>query len=199
MVNRLFLLVAVVVLSATFSLVTPSLAAAQMGGGRGGHGGSGRQSPSQGTDTTADDFHKAVALQATDEQRTQFQTAAKRAEAATKLAEELQQRVAQPAELPNYASQAAALKASIDNSKSAMDVFLGGFDKEQSSGLKVPVKKLNKARTDVDSKWKAVSRELERTNVDGRKLSVSANDLVRALADFRSRQSALGTEMGIQD
>jgi chromosome segregation ATPase len=196
-VNRFLLLVMAVLV-----LASPGALTAQMGGGHGGSGRSsgGRQSPAPGDNSTAaDDFHKAIALQATDDQRAQFHMAEKHTDAARKLAEDLRQSIGQPEKSPDYQTQAAKLKASIDNAQSATHAFLQGFDKGQTSGLKDPIKKLNKAGGNLESAWKSVSRELEQSKANHQKLSAAADELVRALTDFRSRQAALGDAMGIQD
>lgn len=189
---------------ALFVLASPVALTAQMGGGRGGggRGGSGGRSttPGNGDTSAADDFHKAVALQASDEQREQFQTAAKNTAAARKLAlklgEDLRPSNGEPAPSPNQPTQA-ALKTSIDSAMSTTHAFVESFDKEQTSGLKDPLKKLNKAGENVESKWKAVTRDLEKPKANA-KLSGGADELVRALDEYASRQTALGTQMGIQ-
>ncbi len=196
----------VVLMLAAFVLASPAALTAQMGGRGGGRGGSGGQStmPGSGDNAAADDFHRAVALQATDDQRAQFQTVGKNTATARKLAlqlvEDLRQSVGKPAASPNQQAQAAALKTAIDNATNATHVFLESFDKEQTSGLKDPIKKLNKAGENVESKWKALTRELEKPQANGNdpKLSGAADELVRALDEYASRQAALGTQMGIQ-
>lgn len=138
-------------------------------------------------------------MQATPAQRAQLHEAAKRVETAKNLAAALSHGATATAEQSTIPAQGVALRAALDASNSANDEFLKSFSKAQVDGLKSSIKKLSKVGANVGARGKAVERELTQTKINSQRLSATAEELARALADFRLRQAALGTEMGIQD
>ena len=72
------------------------------------------------------------------------------------------------------------------------------FSAPQKSGLKDITKKLDKANSDVTKGSKALTRDLERSQIAGQQISGVAEKLDKALGDLQTRQLAIAKEMGIQ-
>ena len=68
----------------------------------------------------------------------------------------------------------------------------------QKSGLKEITKKLDKANSDVTKGNKALTRDLERSQIADQQISGVAEKLDKALGDLQTRQLAIAKEMGIQ-
>jgi hypothetical protein len=166
---------------------------------RGGHG-AGRPSTgaSNPTPNTSDmtDFNRAIALQATPDQVAQFQQLNKSTETASKEAQNL----IQPSETttrPN-SSRYTDLSDVVDEAQTNVQHFVSSFSTAQQSGLKPQIKKLGKADSDVSKQSKALAQELERSQIDYKKLIIFTEKLDKALTGFRTELVDLGKEMGIQ-
>jgi chromosome segregation ATPase len=192
-VKRLRLLVVGIAL-----LLSPFAIMAQRGAGRGGRSAGAGPASAPTTDPTVASVSRAIAAQATKEQQGQFQSAAQSADTAIKLAESLQAGLAKADESFNYSEPLKALEAALDRTKREDEAFLQGFSKIQASEWKDSIKTLKKAAGDVDSKWKAFNRSMERGKNGRQKLSEGATELLQALANLRRQQQALGANMGIQ-
>ena len=176
-------------------LVCPSTLLAQ----RGGHG-SGRPSTvaSNPTASTGDmnDFNRAIALQATPDQVAQFQQLDKSTEAASEQAQNL-------IRAPNNASTRNSsrytdLSDAVDEAQTNIQHFVSSFSSAQQSGLKPLIKKLGKAESDVSKQSRALAQELERSQIDGKKLAAVTEKLDKSLTGFRTELVDIGKEMGIQ-
>jgi hypothetical protein len=189
-VNRLTWLVCGIVL-----LLNPHPLLAQH---RGGHGaGAGR--PAAGASTTDDlkDFKRAIALQATPDQVTQFQRLTKSTQAARKNTQDLLQ-LAENVSKPDLFHYMDPLTSAVEQAQTDNEQFLQSFSGVQKSGLKDVTKKLGKANSDVTKQSKALARGLGHSGIDARQIAGVAEKLDKALSDFQTRQLAVGTEMGIQ-
>ncbi|MGC1438525.1 MAG: hypothetical protein WA847_21710, partial [Terriglobales bacterium] len=68
----------------------------------------------------------------------------------------------------------------------------------QQSGLKPKIKKLGKADSDVSKQSKVLAQELERSQINDKKLVAVTEKLGQALTGFRRELIDLGKDMGIQ-
>jgi len=174
-------------------------AIAQYGGG-GGHRHGGGSSPSGPTaDTKNGDlkgFERAVALQATPDQISQFQRLTASTQVARKRAQELLELSAKGNKL-NWINSTYPLTNGLEETQSESDKFLGSFSKEQEDGLKKLAKKLRKSDSEVGSQSKTLSQDVERQSDEH--IIAALQKLEKALADFQSQQLAIAAEMGIQD
>ena len=165
---------------------------------RGGHGaGAGR--PSTGASNTDDlkDFKRAIALQATPDQVTQFQRLTKSTQAARKGAQDLLQ-LAEDTSKPDLLHYTNPLTSTVEQAQTDNEQFLQSFSAVQKSGLKDATKKLGRANSDVTKQSKALTRELGHSGIEAKQIAGVVEKLDKALGDFQTRQLAVGTEMGIQ-
>jgi hypothetical protein len=182
-------------------LASPSRALAQHGGG-GGHGkptGGGGAGRAAGVNEKDDlkDFHRAMAVQATAQQRAAFASVAQAAQAASEQLQafrELLRKV--PASSP-LSDRATSLDQAIEEARTGNKNFLGSFSSAQKSGLKDIAKKLGKTDSDLAKQIKALDQIVQTTKSESERISNSAANLDKALASFQNEQLALGREMGI--
>jgi hypothetical protein len=64
--------------------------------------------------------------------------------------------------------------------------------------LKTWKKKVEKADSGVDKRWKALNQDIARQKVEDNRMAPDADKLERALAKFGTEQWSLGKKMGIQ-
>jgi murein L,D-transpeptidase YcbB/YkuD len=193
--NRSLVLLCQIVL-----LMCPSTLLAQRGGHSAGHPATGASNPTPNTSDISD-FNRTIALQATPDQIAQFQQLNKSTEAASKEAQNFIQhaedRSPENASTPN-SSRYADLSDTVDEAETNIQRFVGSFSSAQQSGLKPQIKKLSKADSDVSKQRKALSKELERSQIDDKKLAAVTERLDKSLTGFRTELVDLGKEMGIQ-
>ncbi len=186
-------------------LASPSRTLAQRGGG-GGHGmptGAGTGTGLASGVSDKDDlknFHQAMAVQATDEQRAAFaklaqytQDASDRLKAFRGLLQEV------PASSP-LSDRATTLDQAIEQARASNKNFIASFSSKQKSGLKDIAKKLEKADSDLDKQVKTLDQIVQIVHTsksDGEPIASSAASLAKELATFQDEQLALGREMGI--
>ena len=187
-------------------LAIPRSVLAQHGGGGGGRGmtGTGVSAGRPGGVSEKDDlkdFHEAIAMQATDEQRATFAKVAQYTQAASdqlKSFRELLQKA--PASSP-LSEPATTLDQAIAQARASNQNFLASFSAKQKSGLKDTAKKLEKADSDLDKQIKALDQVIQTSKPDSESktepIASSAATLDKALASFQSEQLALGREMSI--
>jgi len=183
-------------------LTSPRTMLAQHGGG-GGHGiptgaggGSGRPAGVSEKDDLKD-FHRAMALQATAEQRAAFAKVALYAQAASDRLQAFRESLPKvPASSP-LADRETALDQAIEKARAGNQNFLTSFSSAQKSGLKDFTKKLAKADSDLDKQVKTLDQIVQTTKPAGEQIANSAASLDKALASFQNEQLALAREMGI--
>jgi hypothetical protein len=145
-------------------------------------------------------FHQAMAVQATDEQRAAFAKLAQYTQAASdrlKGFRELLQKVSASSPLSDRAT---SLDQAIEQARASNKNFLASFSSKQKSGLKDIAKKLEKADSDLDKQVKALDQIVQivqTSKSDGEPVASSAASLAKELATFQDEQLALGREMGI--
>jgi hypothetical protein len=173
----------------------PSTLLAQRGGHSAGGPSTGASNPTPNT-SDMNDFNRAIALQATPDQIAQFQQLNKSTEAASKEAQNLVQ-PSKNASTPN-SSRYTDLSDTVDETQTDIQHFVSSFSSAQQSGLKPQIKKLSKADSDVSKQSKALAKELERSQIDDKKLAAITEKLDKSLTGFRTELIDLGKEMGIQ-
>jgi hypothetical protein len=142
------------------------------------------------------DFNRAIAVQATPDQVGRFQQLTRSTEAARKEAQSLIQH-ASNTNKPD-SSRYADLSDAVKEAQSNNQQFVMSFSTPQRSGLKPQTKKLSKADSDVSKQCKALTQELARSGIDGKKIANVVDRLDKALTDFQTGQIEIGKEMGIQ-
>jgi len=208
-------------------LLSPGRALAQRGGGGGG-GGHGMSTGISGgvvgnrPDAVSDkdelkNFHRAMAIQATAEQRAAFAKVAQYTQTAidqlkafpesqpktpasspptTASAVDASTKVAF-AKDPFARDRATALDQAIQNARGSSQNFLSSFSAQQKSGLQDSTKKLEKADSELDRQIKTLNQILQTSKPDSEQISNSSAALDKALASFQNEQLALGKEMSI--
>jgi hypothetical protein len=179
-----------------FLLVT-SIALAQR---RGGRGGGGKSNPTGVGDTEspeAKEITRAAALQARPDQVEQFQQLTKSDQLAHENVQTLLQH-ASPTDKPDLFHLTKSLSDSVDEAQTENQRFVQSLSDPQKSGLKELTKKLAKASSELTKENNALNKELERSKVNDSQIVEVVKRLDKALADFQSKQAAIGSEMGIQ-
>jgi hypothetical protein len=184
-----------VLLSQIVLLMCPSTLLAQRGGHGVGRPSTGASNPTPNTSDMTD-FNRAIALQATPDQVAQFRQLNKSTETASKEAQNLVQ-PSENATRPN-SSRYTDLSQVVDEAQANVQHFVSSFSTAQQSGLKPQIKKLGKADSDLSKQSKALAQELERSQIDYKKLVTVTEKLDKALTGFRAELVDLGKEMGIQ-
>ena len=186
-------------------LASSSRTLAQRSGGGGGHGmtpGGGGAGLASGVNEKDDlkNFHQAMAVQATDEQRAAFAKLAQYTQDASdrlKAFRDLLQKVSASSPLSDRAT---TLDQAIEQARASNKNFIASFSPKQKSGLKDIAKKLEKADSDLDKQVKTLDQIVQIVHTsksDGEPIASSAASLAKQLATFQDEQLALGREMGI--
>jgi hypothetical protein len=176
-------------------LIGPHLLLAQRHGGHG--AANSPNSPSNSDDLK--DFNRALALQATADQKTQFQELTRSTQAARTGTQDFLH-VAESASRIDLLHLSEPLTETVEEAQADSEKFIRSFSEAQKSGLKAVTKKLGKANAEITKQSKALNQRLgqSRSKIDGKQIADIAEKLNNALDDFQTEQTALGTEMGIQ-
>jgi hypothetical protein len=176
-------------------LVCPSMLLAQRGGHGAGRPSTGATNPTPNTGDMTD-FNRAIALPATSDQVAEFQYLNQSTEAASKEAQNLIQ-PSKNSSTPD-SSRYTDLSDEVDEAQTNIQHFVSSFSTAQQSGLNPQIKKLSEADSDISKQSKALAQELERSQMDDKKLVAVTEKLDKALTGFRTELIDLGKEMGIQ-
>gem|GEM_PF-412438 len=192
----------------TALLATPSQILAQRGGGGGGRG-----APSTGIsggvagnrpDGVSDsdglkDFHRAIAIQATADQRAAFARIVQYTDAANNQLLDFRKSLPQvPASVASaLTDRASTLDQALEKARAGSQNFLASFSPAQKSGLQELTRKLGKADSDLDKQIKTLDQIVHTAKSETEPIANSASALDKALASFQSEQLALGKEMSI--
>jgi hypothetical protein len=171
-----------------------SLAAAQRHGGGGPGGIPGGSSRPGGVDEkdTLQDFHHAMAVQATSEQVAAFRALVKITDDAKTKIQAFEQQKGNTTPASAAAVSGTQVSETLENLRASSKKFVDGFSDKQKSGLKDLVKRFTKADSDLETEEKRLDQSLQPANGAAR-----ADSVDKALADFSNEQLALGREMGI--
>lgn len=159
---------------------------------QGSQGGPGRGSSRTSNSDDLHDFKRAVALQASPDQVSQFKQLVTSTQAARKATQELLQLSAK-GDNPDLSRSAENLSGAVEDAQVDNEKFLRGFSKVQQSELKKITKKLEKTSSEMSKESKALAT----SKSDGKQIASVAEKLDKALSDFASAQDALASEMGI--
>lgn len=99
---------------------------------------------------------------------------------------------------PDLFRNTSPLTSALQEAEADNEKFVQSFSEAQKSGLKDATKKLKKSHSDLTKQSKALTRGLERPGIDGKQIVNAAEKLDKALADFQTKQLAIGHQMGIQ-
>jgi hypothetical protein len=208
--------VAVLIVGAAL-LVSPRDLQAQRGGGGAGagmgggvSGGAGRPGGVSEKDELKD-FHRAMAIQATAEQRAAFtkvvqytQTANDRVQTfreslkKASASSPLDPAITGPATKgPATKDRATSLDQAIENARSSNQNFLTSFSSKQRSSLQDATKRLARADSELDKQIKTLDQLAQPPKPDIEQISSALVNLDKALAGFQNEQLSLGREMSI--
>jgi len=182
-------------------LASPCRMLAQHGGG--GHGmasGTGAGAGRPGGISEKDDlkdFHRAMAVQATAEQRAAFAKVAQYTQAASDQLQAFRKSLPKVPAASPLADRASALDQAIEQARSGNQNFLASFSSKQKSGLQDITKKLGKADSELDKQIKTLDQIVQAPKPVSESISNSAEALDKALASFQGQQLVLGRDMGI--
>ncbi len=172
--------------------VAPDIAVAQHRGTGGTSGSKSTGNYPQETDGEIKDFQKTVALQATETQKSQFQSWKQNTEDVKNRLQKLRAAV-----VPNeFSSQLNGLQAAIEKSSSGYHDFVSSLTDAQHAGLKDPIQKLRKANDKLAKAAATALHELGQAN-SGAKRSAKLENAETAAENLLSEQKRIADEMGI--
>jgi hypothetical protein len=160
-------------------------------------GGHGAGPPRPSTDTSIQDFKRAMAVQAAPDQVSDFQALKKNTDDARSQAHALQAQAAGASDAIGFFKPVSALKDVIDQVANDNHAFVKGFTKAQTVLLKDQIKKLSKAEAEVAKENKDLDEQLKRSKMDPKELQDLAGRLEKVLSDLQSQQLNVADEMGI--
>jgi hypothetical protein len=141
-------------------------------------------------------LERLMAVQATPDQTTSFNTLLKDVQAARdRLQSFIKLDQAPAASAPS--DPPATLDRAVEKIRISSRNFLASFSPVQKSGLKEAARKVETADSDLDKQRIAFDHTLQSTKADSPPVAASAANLDTALATFQKQQLALGREMSI--
>jgi hypothetical protein len=143
------------------------------------------------------DFHRAMALQATAEQRAAFAKVTQYTEAASDQLKAFRESLPKPPASSSLSDRATALDEAIEKARASSKNFLTSFSSAQKSGLKDITNKLEKADSEVDKQIKILDPIAKVPTPEIEQIAASAATLDKEFAGFQNEQLALGREMSI--
>jgi len=180
-------------LAAILLLVTSQVAVAQRGGrGTGGTSGTSAGSYPRDTDNDIKDIQKTFAVQATAEQKAQFQSWSQNTETIKLRIEELRAALA----TNDFSGQLNALKAAIEKSNSGYHAFVSSLTDAQHTGLKKPLQKLGKTNDEMAKAVANAIREVGQGSSPTKREAKLANS-VTAVENLLNQQKNIVVEMSI--
>jgi len=187
--------------SVALSIVSVNALAQHGGGGRGGAmaGGSGvGVGRPDGVSEKDDlkDFHRVMALQATDEQRSAFIKIAEYSQTAIDQLKSFRESLPKSVADPPLPDREAAVDQAIAKARAGNQNFLTSFTPAQKSGLKDLANRLAKADTELDKQIKGLN-QIVQTTTEAERIADATTGIEKDLASFQSEQLAMGREMGI--
>jgi hypothetical protein len=154
------------------------------------------------SDDSLKNFHRAMAVQATDEQRSTFVKIEKYIQDAGDrlpvFRESLTKMPASSISSDGKLTESASfIVQTIQKARAANQNFLTSFSPAQESGLKELARKLVNADSDLDRQSKTFDQIIHSAKPESEPVATSAAALDKALANFQSEHLALGKEMSI--
>ena len=170
------------------------------GGGGGGHGVPTAGGGSPGGVSEKDelkDFHRAIAVQASPDQRDAFAKIAQNVQDASVQLQAFRESLQNAPASSAPSDRATSVNQAIEQARTGNQKFLGSFSPAQKSGLKDVTKKLAKADSELDRQTKTFDQVVHTAKPESEPMASSAASLDKALASFQNEQLALGKEMSI--
>lgn len=180
-------------------VLCPTIMTAQHHGGHGVAGGvAGANNRPTGIDEKdpLKDFHRAMAVEATTQQASEFQALVKETDIAKSGLQTFVENQQKPGAGPETRIPVTEIDQWLERLRADSQKFVEGFSAVQKSGLKENLKKLTKADADLqasrqrlDATWQAGTSSTE--------FAPRGENLMTTLREFCDQQLALGSEMGI--
>jgi hypothetical protein len=178
-------------MAAILLLATPQLAVAQHSGrNTGGMGGGNYPRDTDSGDLK--DIQKAFAVQATEEQRTQFQSWRHNTEAVKLRLQELRPAIA----ANDFSSQINALNAAIEKNNSGYHDFVTGLTDAQHGGLKKQIQNLGKTNDALAKAVASAVHELGSANRSA-KLTDKLTTIEKAIENLLNDQKKIADDMSM--
>ena len=149
------------------------------------------------SDDSLKNFRRAMAIQATPEQRAAFAKIAQYAEQASDQLLTFRQSLQPSPAASALSDRVAALDDAVAKARAGHLNFVTALSAAQKSGLKDVTAKLEKADSDLDKQIKTFDQIVHTPKPDTEPIAASAANLEKALAGFRGDQLELGREMSI--
>jgi len=143
------------------------------------------------------DFNHALAVQATSEQVSAYNSMVRSSEAAGKGLQALVEQLQSKASGVELSSASHGLYQAVQNVRNETRQFLEAFSKTQQSGLRDITLKLTKADSDLAQQANRLDQRTGDANPDLSEISDCARNLSHALTNFADLQASLGKEMGV--
>jgi hypothetical protein len=143
-------------------------------------------------------FGRIIAIQASPEQVSYFNSAIASTDLALQESRELQRLGTAATNIGLVNGMSLRLRDSLDDVEHYNGRLLASFTKLQETELKKLIKPLRKSYSQVSRDTRAVQQLMEPGKVVPDQLATGAANLEKALSDFRTDQIRLGREMGIQ-
>jgi len=144
-------------------------------------------------------FDRALAVQATSEQVTAYDSMVRSTETAIDELAVLLEQVEKQSSPPQYSSSAHVLSQALEKARGENKQFLGSFSRPQQNGLRDLTLKVVKADSDLAQQSNLLDQRIADANQDIRQITSYAKNLDQALTNFHDQQFSLGREMGIED
>jgi hypothetical protein len=179
-------------MAAVLLFVAPQIAVAQHRGTGGTSGSKSAGNYPQETDSAIKDLQKTFALQATEEQKSQYQSWKVNTEAVKDCLQKLRTAVG----TNDFSSQFKGLQAAIEKSSSGYHDFVSGLSKAQRKELKKPIQKLRKANDKLAKAVATALHELGKMDSGGKRSSELEN-AESAVGNLLDEQKRIAAEMSI--
>jgi hypothetical protein len=185
-------------------LAVPAQMRAQFGGlgGGGGHSTSGNGSGTPGGVAEKDglqNFHRAMAMQATPDQRAAFSKLAQSIQSASDQLQQFRKALSQSGASPALSDQGKRINEALEKDRTGSQSFIATLSSAQKSGLQDLIKKIGKADFELSKQIKSLDQILQGGKVEAEPLASGAAGLEKALASFQNEQLTLAREMSIVD
>jgi hypothetical protein len=144
-------------------------------------------------------FDQALAVQATSEQVTVYDSVVRSAETAIDDLAVFLEQAQKETSAGQFSSSAHALDQALEKARGENKQFLGSFSRPQQTGLRDLTLKVVKADSDLAQQSNLLNQRVADPILDVRQIASYAKNLDQALTNFHDQQLILGREMGIQD
>jgi len=144
-------------------------------------------------------FNHAIAVQATSEQVTLYDSLVELTEAANRDVQALMRKQEKQTGAVPLSGSISALDEAVRRVHGEAQRFLDSFSTVQRMGLRELPSKLAKTDSDLARQANLLNAKVGDPSLDAQQVTSYANNLDHLLATVRDEQSRLGNEMGIQD